>query len=65
MTTLTHEMKKFKIEFTGRRRGAIGVYETFIETVEATSLEAARIGLYDNYDHITIYSVNGDKFYEE
>ena len=52
-------MQKFHIRFRAKRRGAIGAFESFEETIDATSFEAMKIGLYDNYEHITIFEVNG------
>jgi len=52
-------MKKFTLRFMAKERGAIGAFQSFIETVEAETYAAARLSLYDNYDHITVFEVNG------
>ena len=45
-------MKKYQVEFTGRRKDAQGIdYRIFIN-VEAENIPAARLKLYEWFDHI-------------
>jgi len=46
-------MKIFKLSFIGRLKGAIGITYKIHETVKAENLEAAKLKLYDKYEHIT------------
>jgi len=51
-------MEKFRIVFSARKKGAIGLVCTFYETIEADSPDdfgwngKARLALYERYDHI-------------
>lgn len=45
-------MKKYKFSFIGRQVGAIGIFYKITATVEAENIEAAKLRLYDKYDHI-------------
>jgi len=47
-------MTKFQIKFRGRLKGAIGIFEDFTETVEASDRDAAVLKLYDKYEHISV-----------
>lgn len=45
-------MPKYRITFSGRNKGAIGVFH-FIETeVEAADIPSAVLALYDRFDHV-------------
>lgn len=55
-------MKTFKISFTGRKLGAIGKFYSFAEKVQAENEEAAILKLYDNYEHLSIKTINGKKY---
>ena len=45
-------MYKFTIEFHGRTLGAIGIFYTIRDSVEAETKEKAILKLYDKYEHI-------------
>lgn len=45
-------MNKYKIEFTGKIKGAIGSFQKFSVVVEAKNTKEAVIKLYDDYDHV-------------
>ena len=45
-------MYKFTIEFYGRTKGAIGIFYTIRDSVEAETKEKAILKLYDKYEHI-------------
>lgn len=45
-------MKTYKIQFFGRRIGALGVSSWHTVTVAAETPEAARLKLYDTHEHI-------------
>lgn len=45
-------MTTYRIEFSGRTKGAIGVFSSYTETVEADSKESAILKLYDAYEHV-------------
>lgn len=45
-------MKQFKIKFTGRKLGAIGVFENQTVIVEAPNRHLARVKLYDSFQDI-------------
>jgi hypothetical protein len=42
------------MRFSARRIGAIGITETFVEDREAEDPEAAKLALYDKYEHISV-----------
>lgn len=44
---------RYRCTFTGRQNSAIGVIYPITETVEAETPEAARLTLYDRYEHIS------------
>jgi hypothetical protein len=44
---------RYRAEFWGRTIGAIGVTSRYVVEVEADNLEAARLKLYDTYEHIS------------
>tara|TARA_R110000822_G_scaffold67329_1_gene164005 strand:- start:460 stop:615 length:156 start_codon:yes stop_codon:yes gene_type:complete len=46
-------MKTFKLSFIGRLNGAIGITYKIRENVNAENLEAAKLKLYNKYEHIT------------
>ena len=46
---------EFTIKFTGRTKGAIGIFQEFTETVEAETIDQAIIKLYDNYEHVHFF----------
>ena len=45
-------MYKFTIEFHGCTKGAIGIFYTIRDSVEAETKEKAILKLYDKYEHI-------------
>lgn len=45
-------MKKFKVKFTGREVGAIGVFSHFELIIEAPDEDAARLKIYDTHEHL-------------
>jgi hypothetical protein len=45
--------RTYRCDFTGRLSGAIGIFYKIRATVCATDPEAARLKLYDTYEHIT------------
>lgn len=46
-------MKRFRIQFVGRKVGAIGIVYRHDVTVEAETPEDAVAKLYDTHEHIT------------
>ena len=46
------KMNKYTARFTGRLSGAIGCFHPCTVEVEAENEDAARLKLYDTYDHI-------------
>jgi hypothetical protein len=46
-------MQTFHLSFTARLVGAIGSFQSFTEMVKAESFEAAKLALYDKYEHIS------------
>jgi hypothetical protein len=51
-------MKTFKIKFNTKRRNALGTLSGFERFVNAESQDAARLKLYDSFDHVEIVSMN-------
>lgn len=51
-------MNTYMIHFRGRRINSIGRPELFGIRVFAETLEKAILKLYDNYDHISVISVD-------
>lgn len=47
-------MPIYKITFTGRLNGAIGILQNWTRLVDAKDFEQARIKLYDTHEHIHI-----------
>lgn len=47
-------MNTYRITFSGREIGAIGIMLIFRETVRAESEEAAILKLYDRFEHILV-----------
>jgi hypothetical protein len=45
-------MRKYRIRFHGRLKGALGKMEWYTEEVEAESLAAAIFKLYDKYENV-------------
>jgi hypothetical protein len=45
-------IKKYRVHFTGRLKGAIGAFSTYVRTIEATSEYNALIKLYDEFDSV-------------
>lgn len=45
-------MPKYRIKFTGRTLGAIGIMYPITAEVEAENTEKAILKLYDKYEHI-------------
>jgi len=41
------------VSFVGRQAGAIGITYPITETIEAETEEAARLAMYDRYEHIS------------
>jgi hypothetical protein len=51
-------MKKYEIVFIGREVNAIGITYRIQTIVEAENTDEAKLKLYDNYEHISISSIN-------
>ena len=45
-------MTRYKAEFIGRGKNAIGIFYPIISHIEAENKEQANLKLYDTYDHI-------------
>jgi hypothetical protein len=45
-------MKTYKLKFKACLLGAIGKKQRFTETLQAENLEAAKLSLYNKYEHI-------------
>jgi hypothetical protein len=43
----------YRAQFTGRLAGAIGIFHPITTTVEGDDPAAARLALYDRFEHIT------------
>lgn len=52
-------MKKYKFTFLGVLIGSIGQRVKYTKTIEAESIEIAKLKLYDTHEHIYILFVNG------
>jgi len=50
---------KFKAKFSGKEKGAIGIFSHVDCEVEAENYEAAEMELYKSYDHIHGLTLNG------
>jgi len=50
-------MNRYTFAFTGRAKGAIGVFHGCTQTVEAETREAAELKLYDTHDHVHLPSL--------
>jgi translation initiation factor IF-3 len=46
------KVKIYKVKFTGRRIGAIGIFYRFSLKVKAENEEQATLKLYEKYEHI-------------
>jgi hypothetical protein len=49
-------MKKYKVNFTGRLSGAIGIFyeiSDIVEMPEGSTFEEINLKIYDKYEHIT------------
>ena len=46
-------LNTYKISFTGRLKGAIGIFYPITDKVQATDEKAAILALYDKYEHIS------------
>ena len=51
-------MRTYECRFYGREAGALGVRYWITATVEAASIDDARLKLYDRWEHITDLSVS-------
>ena len=51
-------MRTYECQFYGREAGALGVLYWITVTVEAASIDDARLKLYDSWEHITDLSVS-------
>ena len=45
-------MNKYEMKFTGRMKGAIGIFYPIVEIVEADCPDNAWHKLYDKYEHV-------------
>jgi len=53
-------MKKFKVSFTGRLIGAIGIFykiRTEVEMPKESAPEQIKLKLYDKYEHISEFKI--------
>lgn len=46
------DINRYKISFTGRLKGAIGIFYKITDTVQAANENDAILALYDKYEHI-------------
>lgn len=56
-------MQRYHASFSGRTKGAIGIFQDFDELLYANNDEDARLRLYDKYDHVNgldLYKVSDD-----
>lgn len=49
-------MTLYRFNCHGRQRGVIGIMHNFTAEVEAANFSAARLSLYDNWEHIRAIS---------
>jgi hypothetical protein len=49
---------RYMIRFSGRKKGAIGIFYSIAQEVEADDVPSAVLKLYDTYDHIQDVRVN-------
>lgn len=47
----------YRVGFTGRPLGSIGIIRYFDLTIEASDEKAVLLKLYDEYEHITVVNV--------
>lgn len=52
---------EFTARFHGKKKGAIGLGHWFVVSVSAESQEAARLKLYDNYEHISSPTITAEE----
>jgi hypothetical protein len=52
-----YNMKTYEVRFYGRTIGAIGILYWITDTVQAENEEAAKLKLYDKYEHISILTI--------
>jgi hypothetical protein len=55
--SLEKNAKKYKVSFTGRENGAIGIVYPITTTVEADSEEDAKKKVYEKYEHCTNWDI--------
>jgi hypothetical protein len=55
-------MKKYSFSFHGRQSGAIGIFYKINQNYTAKSLKEACTMLFVDYEHITMYTLNGKPF---
>jgi hypothetical protein len=48
---------RFRFNIEARRRGGIGVKRRFIVERDGANQDAARLALYDEYEHVNVVSV--------
>lgn len=58
-------MKTYKVEFSGKTKGAIGYDCEIICLVEGENEDTARVNLYKNFDHILINRITELQNYNE
>jgi len=54
-------MKKYRVNFNGRLRGAIGIFYQINDTIEMpenATFDEINLKLYDKYEHITRLRIN-------
>lgn len=54
---LTGEKQRWRVDFTGRRSGALGIGSKLILHVMAIDMAAARLACYETHEHITVHRI--------
>lgn len=48
---------RYRFTFSARRKGALGIWRQFVAERTARTQQEAELGLYDEYEHISIGKV--------
>jgi hypothetical protein len=54
-------MQTYKMEFSGREKGAIGAWQRFNLSIEANTRDEAYTKLYDTHDHLAGLCIDGER----
>lgn len=57
--------RRYYFEFMGREKGALGIQQHLARAVQAETLPAAHLALYDTHEHISVLTVNSRTMAEE